>query len=470
MSEEVKNDIMNEEKEILSSLPQSKDLSSTTNHIVAVGEYTIGGRYVFVRDVDSQRALYSRGLYGQIIGAKRRDKPSFLHMDTLEGNVTETTRLELNEAFYLIRTNRLRLRTVERKDAATYWTASAKAYAYGIESKIVNASIRVLLLIGLPGSGKSTFASLLTTSNERYEDERRWVRASSDELGSFRRCFPVARWALNSGYNLVIDSCNPKRAMRSKLIDLVKKEGVDASEIACLWFQTDRKTCERRIRNRGHHPTLNASSIGAIDGDVKDCSVADHVSQVVASFEQSFDEPDAEREGVHAIYRFEGTTTNEESDDVDPTYDIETVSKKLDEKRCWSLFCGVLDDFPILYAVYVHFRRRGWIPRHGGGSGADMVLYEASLAKVHARFCVFVIRPESSAYSWSHMQGMNRVSAGQRKHSIICEVEIPKRRVVEGSETECEACERGVVQAIVLDRANLGLDELEFLELRDDGM
>ena len=49
----------------------------------------------------------------------------------------------------------------------------------------------VLLLIGIPGSGKSHFASRLEAeSNEQI------VRVNQDTLGSLKRCITVARAAL----------------------------------------------------------------------------------------------------------------------------------------------------------------------------------------------------------------------------------------------------------------------------------
>lgn len=69
-------------------------------------------------------------------------------------------------------------------------------------------------MIGLPGSGKTTFAEALVESTSSTTDgaiegatTRRWLRASQDDAPSRRRqeCEARVRNGLKQGYNVIVD-------------------------------------------------------------------------------------------------------------------------------------------------------------------------------------------------------------------------------------------------------------------------
>jgi predicted kinase len=64
----------------------------------------------------------------------------------------------------------------------------------------------LLILVGLPGSGKSTFAHALETT----QGGRKWTRASQDDSASKRRAEveDTVRRALARGDNVVVDRVN----------------------------------------------------------------------------------------------------------------------------------------------------------------------------------------------------------------------------------------------------------------------
>jgi adenylate kinase family enzyme len=65
----------------------------------------------------------------------------------------------------------------------------------------------LLVLVGLPGSGKTTFAEALLRDTMPIGGKRRWIRASQDDAPSRRRqeCEAVTRNGLREGYNVIVD-------------------------------------------------------------------------------------------------------------------------------------------------------------------------------------------------------------------------------------------------------------------------
>lgn len=69
-------------------------------------------------------------------------------------------------------------------------------------SSETHGKLTLLVLCGLPGSGKSTIAAALTS-----HATQRWVRASQDDAPSRRRqeCEAMVRQGLRDGFNVVVD-------------------------------------------------------------------------------------------------------------------------------------------------------------------------------------------------------------------------------------------------------------------------
>ena len=125
---------------------------------------------------------------------------------------------------------------------------------------------RLIMLVGLPGSGKSTFASALTASNEAF------VRISQDECrGSRRDCEGEFHMAIqkqrkgSSGHRCVIlDRCNSTKEDRKQWLDLLsdsgpssqKEEGKTKRGVVAVFFDLEPRTCIERIMQREGHPTL----------------------------------------------------------------------------------------------------------------------------------------------------------------------------------------------------------------------
>lgn len=106
---------------------------------------------------------------------------------------------------------------------------------------------RVLVLVGLPGSGKSTFAHQLESVG--------WARVSQDDLGSRQRCEAKTVEYLVNGRNVVIDRCNFNGNQRKNWVDYATVRGC---QVGVVVFATPLQSCIERVEERTHHPTLQA--------------------------------------------------------------------------------------------------------------------------------------------------------------------------------------------------------------------
>lgn len=104
---------------------------------------------------------------------------------------------------------------------------------------------RLLILCGLPGSGKTTFAKWLATFG--------WRHVNQDNLGSRAACALEAANALASRVSVVVDRCNLSAEQRRCWFDLGRARG---SAIGVLWFSLDLQECIARAAQRRDHPTL----------------------------------------------------------------------------------------------------------------------------------------------------------------------------------------------------------------------
>ena len=124
----------------------------------------------------------------------------------------------------------------------------------------------IIILVGLPGSGKSFFACSL----ER-KSLSRFVRINQDSLGTRQKCITSARKALSVGKSVVVDRCNFDTTQREHWIKIGKEFGVACE---CIFFNYNKSLCIQRCRDRSNHPTIdrrNAASV--INGMAKQLRV-----------------------------------------------------------------------------------------------------------------------------------------------------------------------------------------------------
>mmetsp|Transcript_59951 Transcript_59951/g.130029 ORF Transcript_59951/g.130029 Transcript_59951/m.130029 type:complete len:1381 (-) Transcript_59951:223-4365(-) len=112
-----------------------------------------------------------------------------------------------------------------------------------------------LLLVGLPGAGKSTFAQALEQSG--------WTRATQDEQGRrgcadlVKRTAPLVR---QGRAQLVVDRCHVSRAERQEWLDILAPAG----QVTCIFFDCAAAVCKSRVALRTDHPTIRAGGGGRI--------------------------------------------------------------------------------------------------------------------------------------------------------------------------------------------------------------
>ncbi|BDA48138.1 probable bifunctional polynucleotide phosphatase/kinase at N-terminal half [Coccomyxa sp. Obi] len=112
---------------------------------------------------------------------------------------------------------------------------------------------RVIILAGLPGSGKTTVAKQLQNLG--------WVWVNQDTLGSRRACEEALVSALHAGREVVVDRCNFDVSQRSFFLNLACR---CEAEVTALQLTTPVKECIRRAKGRRDHPTLNGDNIEGI--------------------------------------------------------------------------------------------------------------------------------------------------------------------------------------------------------------
>ncbi|WWC95772.1 hypothetical protein V866_002638 [Kwoniella sp. B9012] len=115
----------------------------------------------------------------------------------------------------------------------------------------------LLILIGLPGSGKTTFSEALVSHSQSTGEYREWIRASQDDAPNRRRqeCEAVVRQALQEGHNVVVDRVDFDPIQRSHFINIAYSIHPRPT-IYALTLSVSQSTLERRLEYRPDHPTI----------------------------------------------------------------------------------------------------------------------------------------------------------------------------------------------------------------------
>ncbi|XP_035768433.1 tRNA-splicing endonuclease subunit Sen2 isoform X2 [Neolamprologus brichardi] len=102
--------------------------------------------------------------------------------------------------------------------------------------------------------------------------------------------------------------------------------------------------------------------------------------------------------------------------------------------QLWRTFRSLRPDFVSSYAVYHHFRSKGWVPKGGGGAkyGVDLMLYRKGPPFYHASYSVVIERADDAfrasplrPFSWRSLAALSRITANVSKELMLCYIIYP---------------------------------------------
>jgi len=124
----------------------------------------------------------------------------------------------------------------------------------GIPNPNLDSPQKMLIMVGVPGSGKSTVANRLINMNNN------WVRVNQDEMKTRKACENVARDSLKRGKSVIVDRCNFDFQQRNVWIKIASEFSV--TDIRCMYFKIPLHICKQRIVVREDHPTIPSGDSG----------------------------------------------------------------------------------------------------------------------------------------------------------------------------------------------------------------
>lgn len=114
------------------------------------------------------------------------------------------------------------------------------------------------MLVGLPGSGKSTFRNLLMKQNGAASAaSSRWAVVSQDDTGSRRACeTAIGILAKDKNVRVILDRCNPDPEDRKYWLGLAWRP----KDAVCVHFDVHPRTCIERVSRRAGHKTIKSGT------------------------------------------------------------------------------------------------------------------------------------------------------------------------------------------------------------------
>lgn len=110
---------------------------------------------------------------------------------------------------------------------------------------------KYIMMVGLPGAGKSTFSRALEASGGG------WVRANQDDMGrkNCEKCVSSTVPLVRKGQaRLVVDRCNTTKAERHEWLDTMGNP--PKGDIVCVFFDVPVEDAKQRAAARVDHPTI----------------------------------------------------------------------------------------------------------------------------------------------------------------------------------------------------------------------
>jgi bifunctional polynucleotide phosphatase/kinase len=142
-------------------------------------------------------------------------------------------------------------------------------------AKTKKARVKVVVLVGLPASGKSYYAKKVT--------KEAFIIINQDTLKTREKCIELAKLSLKNGVSIIIDRCNISRKQRQHWIGLAKQFG---AELECVVFDPHADLSCQNAELRKEHPNFPSDPI--------------EIEKIVRKFEKDY-EPPTKEEGFKTI-------------------------------------------------------------------------------------------------------------------------------------------------------------------------
>lgn len=145
----------------------------------------------------------------------------------------------------------------------------------GVASIVRKGVLELVIFVGSPASGKSTFA-------KTYFVPAGYAWANRDTLKTVPKVQKAVRDALSAGQSVVLDNTSPKAATRAEYIAIAREFG---ARVRCFRFMADRELCAflnmyRERLTKGEHKHVPRIAFNTFHSQLEEPTLAEGIEEV----------------------------------------------------------------------------------------------------------------------------------------------------------------------------------------------